>query len=373
MDIYPYINSRAIREHLKKLDYTFDPMLCAYLVWQSANHTLKEKHAAWQEIIDTMPDMPVPERMNCEGWDSLHQMLKSYMETENQLISWLEEEDGNSVYVYEILTPFSRYRFLGEEDLGRSDHHWHDGTMMSRSFRETFEQAMKRAREDGIRFRIQKRYLGEPRWERSINGEYDTEGNIIEVYPYGITDETEPERIREGVPLLTKEQSDLIGSSFDGFWYDIPIPFEKGDLVYDPHGQCSCSWSSAPFVLMGTVPWFRKEQEEKRGCIRDPRVGDYTDMRAYGYSFDSESGFLNDDFDAWYLNLEYYTEPLRGRERITGAISKLVKEEIDAWTLFRLWDLFRAEYEVQKNRELGLLKYDGLEYLLKGKYGDGKK
>lgn len=365
MDIYPYINSRAIREHLKKMDYSFDSLLCAYLVWQSEGHTLKEKHAAWQEIIDSMPDMPVPERMHCEGWDSLHKMLKTYMETENQLISWLEEEDGNSVYIYEILRPFSRYRVLGEEDLGRSDHYWHDGTMMSKSFRETFEQVMDDAREDGIRFRIRKRYLGDSEWERSICGEYDARGNILEIDTNGITDETEPQRIREGVPFLTKEQSDVIWDSFDGFWYDIPIPFEKGDLVHDPHGQFGHSWSSAPFVLLGTVPWYRKEMEERRGRKRDPRFGDSSDMRAYGYSFNSESGFLNDDFDAWYLNLEYYTEPLRGRERITGAYSKLVKEEIDAWTLLRLWDLFRAEYEAQKDRKrLGFLKHEGLEYLL---------
>ena len=46
MDIYEFINSRDIREHLKAKQYTFDPLQQAFLVWQSGRHTLKQKHEA---------------------------------------------------------------------------------------------------------------------------------------------------------------------------------------------------------------------------------------------------------------------------------------------------------------------------------------
>jgi len=64
-----YINSSAIREHLKKLEYRLTPVQCAFLVWQSKRHTLKQKHAAWNDMIETMPDCAVEERSNCRGWD----------------------------------------------------------------------------------------------------------------------------------------------------------------------------------------------------------------------------------------------------------------------------------------------------------------
>ncbi len=51
---YEFINSKDIREHLRKLDYPLTPVQCAFLVWQSRRHTLKEKHEAWEDIIATI-------------------------------------------------------------------------------------------------------------------------------------------------------------------------------------------------------------------------------------------------------------------------------------------------------------------------------
>ena len=80
-------------------------------------------------------------------------------------------------------------------------------------------------------------------------------------------------------------------------WFDIPIPFEKGDIVCDN----ACIYTRGiPFVLMGTVPWYKKEHPSPRGAYN----GDYSDMNAYGYSYDFDRQFFYDDFSADYLNLE---------------------------------------------------------------------
>ena len=42
MDIYRFINSNTIREHLKKLGYQFNTLEAAWLVWQCKNATLAE-------------------------------------------------------------------------------------------------------------------------------------------------------------------------------------------------------------------------------------------------------------------------------------------------------------------------------------------
>ena len=356
MDIYPYINSRAIREHLKKLDYKFDPMLCAYLVWQSEGHTMKEKHEAWKEIIRSMPDMPVPEKPNCVGWDSLHRMLKDYMDMQDWLVAELEKDDGAGVYRYEI-KEVCTLRIAGEEDFGRNDFRWFDGHLYARDFQTCWAQALIElidAKEDGKGIRITKHYLGVAEYECSISATYRKDGEMIDVDYLGLPDDTEMGPIREGIPCVPKAYSDVNWGSFEGFWYDIPIPFQKGDVVYNPHcfpHGFPCSWGSEPFVLMGTVPWFKKKQAEETGRPMNPRFGDSSDMRAYGYSYDTESGFLYDDYDAWYLNLEYYKAPLKGRERLVGAYSKFVKEEIDGWTLMKLRDLYQSEYEAKTLRK----------------------
>ena len=54
MNFYPFINSPDIREHLAKIGYEFSSEEAAYLVWQSKETTIAEKHAAWEEIIRTM-------------------------------------------------------------------------------------------------------------------------------------------------------------------------------------------------------------------------------------------------------------------------------------------------------------------------------
>ena len=79
MNIYNFINSRDIAKHLKDIDYQFSTLECAWLVWQSRKHTLKQKHASWQEIIDTMPDCSVEARPKHEGVESLHRYLIDFI------------------------------------------------------------------------------------------------------------------------------------------------------------------------------------------------------------------------------------------------------------------------------------------------------
>ena len=73
MNIYDFFNSRDVAEHCKNIGHKFTAMEIAFLVWQSNEHTLAEKHTAWQKIIDTMPDEPLPEYY----WinNSLHDFL----------------------------------------------------------------------------------------------------------------------------------------------------------------------------------------------------------------------------------------------------------------------------------------------------------
>ena len=57
MDVSRFINSKDIREYLSQTDYRFNTLEAAYLIYACRFLTMREKHDAWDELIDTMPDM----------------------------------------------------------------------------------------------------------------------------------------------------------------------------------------------------------------------------------------------------------------------------------------------------------------------------
>lgn len=55
-EITNYINSKDIAEYLRNLDYRFNSLEAAWLIYQCRRLTLEEKHCAWKNLIQTMPD-----------------------------------------------------------------------------------------------------------------------------------------------------------------------------------------------------------------------------------------------------------------------------------------------------------------------------
>lgn len=98
MDIFRFINSRDIREYLKSRDYSFTSPEAARLIYQCRCATIKEKHAAWQELIQTMPDCEIAERPNTASHESLHQFLKEYIRTEDEILDWFFLDEKDSIY-----------------------------------------------------------------------------------------------------------------------------------------------------------------------------------------------------------------------------------------------------------------------------------
>ena len=78
-----FVNSKDIRNHLEAIDYQFNSLEAAWLIYKCRNAVIDEKHKAWRELIETMPDYAIPERNNTCPQESLHAFLKEYMEIEN--------------------------------------------------------------------------------------------------------------------------------------------------------------------------------------------------------------------------------------------------------------------------------------------------
>ena len=339
LDIYQFVNSKDIRLYLRDIKYEFEPVCAAFIIWQSRRHSLKEKHEAWKTLIASTPDVAVPKRHNCAGWDSLHKMLDDYMGLENKLLSNFRANDTRAYYKYEnIVSPKGK----GKEYV--------DGYPWSLDYKVCYEAAMKDIQEDPdiCGFVIIKYYFDSPIRECWIRIEYDRDGRTMSVRDSLPVGGDFPDSVI--IPSLSDYELILESESFEGMYFDIPIPFKEYDLVYDPYG--SNLWGSCPFILTRTVPWFKKNKD-----YRDAYNGDYTDMLAYGLCYDFKKHFLC-DMDTDYLDMEYYDDELMGEERLLAAYSDFGKDEIDAYALMLLKDLYMSEAKVESlKNSLSFLNY----------------
>lgn len=354
MNIYEFINSNDIREFLEKQNYEFDPLQKAYLIWQSGRHTLAQKHEAWQEIINTLPDMEVPERAHCEGFESLHKMLADYMATEKKYLKLFEKKEPENAFLSAQL--YEKRSFIMYTS---DEYEWVDTGMRSADLSKVYDNALEYSESEAgaKRFRIFKNFYTDTDREARIVTEYDKNGNMMEVW-WDLPGEDNKDMPAE-VPRHSKYEYDL-SFFFFGLWYDIPVPFKKGDIVhaYD---------SDMPFLLMGTVPWYKRKRQERKEYY------DESDMRAYGYCCDNKTGFLYDDYDCNYLDLEYYKKELKGSENLLKYYSIYEKEKdceranVDAWWLMRLARLYLLRDMTEREEKETKYFFEQMEYIEKHK------
>ena len=91
MDIYKFINFKDIENHCRDIGFNFNPLESAFLIWQSRNHTIKEKHAAYNHILN----QPAEFEFLLREWDykkiNMRDFLRNYMRIEDGLLSSIEE------------------------------------------------------------------------------------------------------------------------------------------------------------------------------------------------------------------------------------------------------------------------------------------
>ncbi len=334
INILDFINSSDVREHLQKIDYHFKPTEAAWIVYNCyrLNITLQNKHDAWNEIIRTMPDEPIPKRFNCAGFDSLHKFLTDYMAVEDRLIKTFYNEE-NAVY-------FGRC-------YARNNADWY--SEMDRAF-PTFKSCQADLEGDFVStydpnrditvVQVKKQSLANP--DEYMIVTFDTEWHIIDV--------------NIGTIQLDEPDSTIYYESFIGLWFAIPHPFHKGDIVCDSESDGICHSAetglcSGPFVLLGTS-----------ADNPPPRMianGDNTDMNGWGY-FQNEDGTLYYEVMWNYLDLEFYHGDLSGVKRVLTAMSNYMKDEIGEDILVKAYHYILTE-EYLKSIEITDITEEGMK------------
>ncbi|MCR5685894.1 MAG: hypothetical protein K6G81_10835 [Lachnospiraceae bacterium] len=326
MNIYRFINSKDIRKHLEDLNYGFNALEAAWLVYQCRNAVLDEKNEAWRWIIDNMPDMEVRAKINCSYRESIHDTLRVYMEMNDDILEMFSDprdavytcryyENGSEVGVLR----HEREVFFSLDDCIKAIRAFLDDDETDTENRCSYNvTAIRHFRDKDMK----------------IIAKYDSNCRVIALDVYNNPND---------------KYDELLTGFFDGLWFDFPTPFKKGDLVHkvgdDLRGH-AFGLCSGVCVLTSLFTWGLTD-EEKRKHYTEGRSGDITDMTYYGY-FQDEDGTLYHECSWTYMDLEYHREPLEGVQRVCKALSSLLKDEID----IGLFSLANRQFILEKQEEI---------------------
>ena len=327
LDIFHFINSRDIRAHLQEINYQFTAPEAAYLVYYSYTATLDDKLTAWQEIIETMPDCSMKERLNLPYIPSIHDFLRRCIRAvESDLEVFYRDGD---CYSYSEHTP--KYGFWSNSPLFANYK-----TCIRQLEQDRFGKDM-----DVIRIRRHTFYRGS-----EASGMIGKKDLLMNKFGEML------------LPPLQDLAGDSITHHFFDMWFDFPTPFRCGDIVrsinpYDP---------AEPSVLYYLGTWDRSEllsrgfpsndswlQYADEAVASARKSGDCSEMQAYSCGYDAGGQVWIGDYGfAQYLDLEYVTEPLTGKDRLLYSLSSFVKGEIDAEVLLNTSNIIRIEEEYKR-------------------------
>ena len=302
MDILDYVNSRDIKGYLKKIGYECNPLEASWLVYQSRKHTLEEKMAAWNWIIENMDDCEVPERCNCSYRPSLHEALREYMDMENCRIARFSEGGTNVAYSY-------KYLFGQDSDWTEGEHLYSSSDICWACIEDDLED---NEIDNLVEVRVTRDVIDNA--GASVTIHYNNRKKIMDVFALAYDD----------------QEQDIENFFFNGMWFDFPVPFEKGDVVvrFDEDVYPGQRFEEGPFVLEGITPWFIAGLDEKgKRSYKEGRSGDETDMNAWG-QFQDDDGRIYSEVMFNYMDLELYRGPFDRKRRLLKALSNYKKDKI---------------------------------------------
>ena len=298
--ILNYINSKDIRNHLKTIGHQFTSLEAAWLIYQCKSLTLAQKHEAWNDLISTMPDMPI----ECLEEISLHGFLRRCINVENR---WIEEfkQADNCVYSFTLITQ--------DDDLCS-----YKNCDIFSSYENCLNAVKPYVAElDGsiLRIRITK---------KRIDGLDDTLAEKTSYMGVNLNHNFEIES-KDSFDNNPPDEDSATHYNFEEIGISFPIPFKKGDIIYDP------SFTDDTYI----GPMVMDEMKPMEIIVSDlfAEEIDYeynnSVMVVSGY-FQDYMGSIHNGSATNYMNYEYYpAKKLHGKRRILLAISNLLKGEID--------------------------------------------
>lgn len=352
MNIYDFFNSKDISEYCQKIGYKFTSIETAYIIWLSDHHTLAEKHSAWQEVIDAMPDEDFPENWDFDG-NTLHSFLKIYMRLQNEFINDFLQSNGNYVYTSETLN-------INDDTFTSED-------IMYSNYESCVSALKKYSIEDDPYNELNKvKIVRQPLYSNPISFDNAIESECI-VYDKLLN----PLCINTRQYDVADDKKYLNATmGFYEMWVAIPTPFMQGDIVTVKYSYDTIKKKHKPFVLE-LLPYQRRNHSNNDAKEYEKyylNLGvDWTDMDTCLWLQDND-GEIYWDHQHCYLDLEYYRDELVGKEKFLRAFSSHIQGKISTEDLLRCHSIIlREEHAKELMTYFG---YNGNEELL---YNSGLK
>lgn len=311
MDIYNLINSKAISEHCRKIKHQFNTEELASLIYRNERMNIEEKIQAYQELITDYPDMEVVEKINCEHFDSVRDLITEEINRIKNLRQKMLKTEEEKIYTYEI--SYRNSYLCRFEDSGNFYKNYSD--VCKRMDKERQEDEEKEI----LKYRIIKRPFF-----RDDNNNYE--------------ELTEEYTIINGMPKLLNIYVTMDDfPNLCGIYVNIPTPFKRGDLLvanWNTAFNPKVNLENGKFVFV--LDWLCTERENLQKLL-DRGNFDTSDMNGMGYYItEHEDVYCDHIFD--YDSFEYFDGELKGNERILKSISSLMKNKIG-------FDLFLNAYD----------------------------
>ena len=306
MDIFSFVNSKDIREYLRKIEYQFNSLEAAWLIYMCHHLTYEEKKNAWKQVISTMPDCEIPKQMNHLAVKGIHAVMERYMTIVDEAVADFIKESAEHRYVY-------MYSCLYED--GEDNDRWVENYQTIyvsldacvSAYKISVKTGVKNEDESGedgvIKYRIRRQDLNNPGLVSEM--EYNGKGQFLNIVKYHAENEMD---------------NDILNYFFEALWLNFPTPFAKGDIVWIPSKKNKLGWDSGAFVLDNMDTWNPVEGLEK--------WGDYSDMCGAGY-FVNPNGTVYYESVCNYMELEYYPGPYKLNEKILRPLSYYIQEKIE--------------------------------------------
>lgn len=303
MNIYKFINSIDVRKYLEEINYQFTPIESAYVIFNS-NITILERCAALCQLIAETEDAEFTDSIYSSYNMTLHEYLLSYIDRDNEILKRFNEEDG-CLYTYS-------YRYKDERAYCTDVV---DDTRIFKSF-DDCARAVKRRLARGnicdVSITKQMAYSDKLKGERYITIDYNESFEEINIefsglHAFGIEDK-------------------FGWKPLDNICLDIPVPFKKGDIVHDVVYD-----RGKPVIFNGRGMDKRDNETKEEYNLRIDRIKQecWGDEISCKDIWISNNGRYYMGYGSDFLNLEYYTETLRGMQSCLRSVSDFIKGNIN--------------------------------------------
>ena len=100
-DIFEFLDSCSIKEHLQRINYELTTPVAAFIVSRSHKATLQQKLEGWQKIIDNMPNCTMSRRNDTSSIPDFHAFLRNVIKQEQRKLAHFKRTDGHCLYFFE--------------------------------------------------------------------------------------------------------------------------------------------------------------------------------------------------------------------------------------------------------------------------------